>query len=36
LFFVLFKYEVENCFFKVCKELYGNFDEKCIESVDCF
>ena len=31
-----FLYEVENCSFKVCKELCWNFDGNCIESVDCF
>ena len=34
--FFLFLYEVENCSFKVCKELCWNFDGDCIESVDCF
>jgi hypothetical protein len=31
-----FPYEVENCSFKFCNELYWNFDGDCIESVNCF
>ena len=34
--FFVFPYEVENCSFKVFKELWWNFDGDCIESVDCF
>jgi hypothetical protein len=32
----VFPYKVENCSFKVRKELCWNFDGNCIESVDCF
>jgi hypothetical protein len=32
----VFPYEVENCSFKVCKELCWNFDRDCIDSLDCF
>jgi hypothetical protein len=35
-FFFCFSYEVENCSFKVCKELCCNFEGICIESVECF
>jgi hypothetical protein len=31
-----FPHEVENCPFKVYKELCWNFDGNCIKSVDCF
>ena len=31
-----FPYEIKNCSFHVCEELCWNFDEDCIESVDCF
>jgi hypothetical protein len=34
--FLFFLYEVENCSFHFCKELSCNYDEDCIESVDCF
>jgi hypothetical protein len=29
-------YEIEYCSFKICKELYWNFDVNCIVSVDYF
>ena len=32
----VFPYEVEYCSFKVCKEFCWDFDENCIESIDCF
>jgi hypothetical protein len=28
-------YEVENCSFHDCEEFCWNFDENCIESIDC-
>jgi hypothetical protein len=31
-----FPYEIKNCSFYVFEELCWNFDEDCIESVDCF
>ena len=32
--FFVFPYEVENCSFKVCKELCWNFDGNVFDSVD--
>ena len=32
----VFPYEVENCPFKVCKNVCWSFDENSIEFVDCF
>ena len=34
--FFIFPYEVDNWSLKVFKQLCGNFDGDCIESVDCF
>jgi hypothetical protein len=34
--FLFFPYEVENCSFKVCKELCWNANENYIESIGCF
>ena len=34
--YFVFIHEVENCSFKVCKQLCQNFDGDFIESVDCF
>ena len=36
LFWFGFPYEVENCSFKVCKELCWHFDGNCIESVEYY
>jgi hypothetical protein len=32
----VFPYEAENCPFNFCEESCWNFDEDCIEYVDCF
>ena len=29
-------YAVDNSYFKVHKELSWNFDENCVQSIDCF
>ena len=33
---IFFPYDVKNCSFHISEELYWNFDEDCIESIDCF
>ena len=32
----VFPYEFEYCSFEVCEELWCDFDEEYIESIDCF
>ena len=32
----VFPYEVNCCSFMVCEELYWDFDQDCIESINCF
>jgi hypothetical protein len=34
--FFVFLFEVDNCSFKVYKNLFWNFNGDCIEAVDCF
>ena len=34
--FLFFLHEIKICSFKVCEELFWNFERNCIESVDCF